>query len=211
MEKNLEMTIIKRKHIECVSARELYEKLDVKSHFSDWFKRMCEYGFAEKEDYITLTQKKVTAQGNASEYTDFAVSIDMAKQICMLQRSEQGKRYRQYFIDIEKRYKEQQTLEYKKARQKSIETRNSFTDTLKTHGYDKQHEYIQTSMQMKKPLGITARKKDMTKTEIQKITDAEYLAEAMLSDEYGYHEVNPVCVEASAEIDRILSRKRITA
>ena len=89
--------------------------------------------------------------------------------------------------------------------------RHDFTETLKTHGYDKQHEYIQTSMQMKKPLGITARKKDMTKAEIQKITAAEYLAEAMLSDEYGYHEVNPVCVEASAEIDRILSRKRITA
>lgn len=101
--------------------------------------------------------------------------------------------------------------ERSKVRDYSKGIRHDFTDTLKMHGYEKQYEYIQTSMQMKKPLGITARKKDMTKAEIQKITAAEYLAEAMLSDEKGYHEVNPVCVEASAEIDRILSRKRITA
>ena len=64
---------------------------------------------------------------------------------------------------------------------------------------------------MKKPLGITAKKNEMTKAEVMKITAAEYLAEAMLADEQGYKEVNPVCVEASTEIERILGNRKITA
>lgn len=210
MEK-LELAITTRRNVQSVSARELHEKLEIKSRFNDWFNRMCEYGFVENEDYKAVTQKKVTAQGNTSEYTDYAVSVDMAKQICMLQRNEKGMEYRRYLLDVERRYKEKQTLEYKKAREKSIETRNGFTGTLQRHGYTKQYEYINTTRAMKKPLGITAKKNDMTKAEVMKITAAEYLAEAMLADEQGYKEVNPVCVEASTEIERILGNRKITA
>lgn len=60
---------------------------------------------------------------------------------------------------------------------------------------------------MKKPFGITAKKDEMTKSEVMKITAAEYLAEAMLADEQGYHEVNPVCVEASEIVNKAMMRK----
>lgn len=88
--------------VETVSARELHEKLEVKSRFNDWFLRMREYGFRENDDYTAVTQKKVTAQGNESEFTEYFISLDMAKEICMIQRSEIGRKFRQYFIECEK-------------------------------------------------------------------------------------------------------------
>lgn len=85
-----------------VSARELHEGLEISTRFNDWYKRMCEYGFAENVDYQAITQKRVTAQGNETTFMDYEISIDMAKQICMIQRTDKGKEYRQYFIDLEK-------------------------------------------------------------------------------------------------------------
>jgi len=85
-----------------VSARDLHEGLEIGTQYTKWFERMCEYGFAENADYRAVSQKRLTAQGNETTYTDHEISIDMAKQICMIQRSEKGKQYRQYFIDLEK-------------------------------------------------------------------------------------------------------------
>lgn len=86
---------------------------------------------------------------------------------------------------------------YQSERKKSIEVRNTFTGELKDRGYQNQHEYIQTTMQMKKPLGITHKKNEMTAKELKAIRASEAMASLLLDDEYGYHEVNPVCVEAS--------------
>lgn len=85
-----------------VSARQLHEGLEINTRFNDWYKRMCEYGFAENVDYQAITQKRVTAQGNETTFMDYQISIDMAKQICMIQRTDKGKQYRQYFLDLEK-------------------------------------------------------------------------------------------------------------
>lgn len=89
-----------------VSARELHEFLEIGSKFNDWFKRMCEYGFVENEDFVAITQKKVTVQGNESEYIDYILKISMAKEISMIQRNEKGKQARIYFIECERRLKE---------------------------------------------------------------------------------------------------------
>ena len=53
-----------------VSGRELHERLGVKTKYKDWFPRMCEYGFTENIDYIAMAQKRATAQGNETTYTD---------------------------------------------------------------------------------------------------------------------------------------------
>lgn len=82
-----------------VSARELHEFLEVGTHFKDWFPRMCEYGFAEGEDYTLLIFEHPQ---NHQPTKDFAISIDMAKEICMIQRNEKGKLARQYFLQLEK-------------------------------------------------------------------------------------------------------------
>ncbi len=82
-----------------VSARELHSFLEVNTKFTDWCKRMFEYGFEEYLDYSLL---KIGKQ-NAHNKTDYALTIDTAKEISMLQRSEKGKQARQYFIACEKK------------------------------------------------------------------------------------------------------------
>lgn len=83
-----------------VSARDLYEKLNIKTAFKDWFPRMCEYGFDEGKDFCSKMSETSSKGGRPSKDAD--ISIDMAKQICMIQRSPEGKQIRQYFIELEK-------------------------------------------------------------------------------------------------------------
>lgn len=88
-----------------VSARELHEQLHIGTAFKDWFPRMAEYGFTEGTDYNMLKIERVQTEGNRvvkREVTDFNISVDMAKQICMIQRTPEGKAVRQYLIDLEK-------------------------------------------------------------------------------------------------------------
>ena len=85
-----------------VPARDLHEKLNIGTQYTKWFERMAEYGFSENVDFQAISQKRLTAQGNETTYIDHNISIDMAKQICMIQRSPEGKQIRQYFIDLEK-------------------------------------------------------------------------------------------------------------
>lgn len=99
---------------------------------------------------------------------------------------------------------------YQSERKKSIETRNTFTDELKERGYKNQYEYIQTTQQMKKPLDITHKKSEMTAKELKAVRASEAMASLLLDDEYGYQEVNPVCVEASKIVSNAV-RKRISA
>lgn len=85
-----------------VMGRDLHEFLEIKTRYNDWFSRMKEYGFEDNSDYLAITQKRVTAQGNITDYVDHVLTIDMAKEISMIQRNEKGKQARQYFIQIEK-------------------------------------------------------------------------------------------------------------
>lgn len=83
-----------------VSARELYNFLEVKTDFTDWIKRMLDYGFDENIDFILLKigEKKVSK----TNPIDYALTIDTAKEISMLQRTDKGKQARRYFIEMEK-------------------------------------------------------------------------------------------------------------
>lgn len=86
-----------------VSARELHEKLEVTDRFSRWFESMLKYGFEEKTDFTSVKFSTLVNNGATRELQDYAISIDMAKEICMIQRSEIGKKFRQYFIECEKK------------------------------------------------------------------------------------------------------------
>ncbi|XBG90100.1 antA/AntB antirepressor family protein [Enterococcus cecorum] len=87
-----------------VSGRELHEFLEVKDNYTDWFKRMTTYGFDENVDFIGLSEKSDKLGGRPR--VDHAMTLDMAKEISMIQRTEKGKQARQYFIQVEKEYKE---------------------------------------------------------------------------------------------------------
>ena len=90
-----------------VLGRELHEFLGVTTRYNDWFPRMVEYGFTEGKDFNLLKNEQVRFEGNREvtrELIDHLLTIDMAKEICMLQRTEVGKQARQYFIQVEKDY-----------------------------------------------------------------------------------------------------------
>lgn len=80
-----------------VSGRELHEALEVKSAYKDWFPRMCEYGFTEGEDFRSFLSESTGGR----PATDHAITIPMAKELCMLQRTEKGSFFRKYFIRVE--------------------------------------------------------------------------------------------------------------
>ena len=80
-----------------VSARELHEFLEVGAHFKDWFPRMCECGFVENIDFSSILSKSTGGRPS----TDYQLTIPMAKELCMIQRTEKGKQTRLYFITLE--------------------------------------------------------------------------------------------------------------
>ena len=85
-----------------VSGRELHEVLGIKTRFDNWMKRMIEYGFSEEIDFTTIVQKWTTAQGNKTSSKDYILTLDMAKHIAMVQRTEIGMQVRNYFLECEK-------------------------------------------------------------------------------------------------------------
>ena len=85
--------------IETVNARELHAFLEVKSKFADWFKnRVSDFGFIENSDFVSAS-KFLERGGRTIEYF---ISIDMAKELSMIERSDKGKQARLYFIECER-------------------------------------------------------------------------------------------------------------
>lgn len=89
-----------------VLGRDLHEFLGVKTPYTQWFDRMKEYGFTEDIDFALVSQKCETnnPKNPYTVRTDHQLTIPMAKELCMLQRTEKGKEARQYFIQIEEQW-----------------------------------------------------------------------------------------------------------
>lgn len=106
-----------------VSGRDLHEFLEVGTPYDKWFPRMCEYGFSEEIDFSTFLSESTGGRPR----TDHALTLYMAKEISMIQRTEKGKQARRYFIEVEKAFKEQyrlpQTPEEKLALTMEVTTR----------------------------------------------------------------------------------------
>ena len=88
-----------------ISARELHEFLEVETRFSDWIKRMFSYGFEEDLDYYSILSNRSDGLPGKPKQ-DYALTLDCAKEISMLQRNEKGKQARRYFIEVEKKTRE---------------------------------------------------------------------------------------------------------
>lgn len=84
-----------------VNGKELHFKLEIQTPYKKWFDRMKEYDFVENKDFFTVGQKSPIANGGFQEITNHLLTISMAKELCMIQRSDIGKRMRQYFIQCE--------------------------------------------------------------------------------------------------------------
>ena len=81
-----------------VSGRELHKVLHIGTEYAKWFSRMCDYGFIDGKDFSSV----LTESTGGRPGIDHSISLDMAKEICMIQRTPEGKAFREYFIRIEK-------------------------------------------------------------------------------------------------------------
>ena len=110
----------------CVSARELHEGLGNKRQFTDWIKqRITRYSFEENIDYIKVSLisqncEIKTGRGGDTKSVDYIITVDMAKELCMVENNELGRKFRKYFIESDKKLKEikeigsKQTKHYEK-------------------------------------------------------------------------------------------------
>lgn len=94
-----------------VSARDLHKGLDIKKRFSAWVEQNFR-DFEENTDFTSVPQGTVVQSGNGTirKYDDYALTLDMAKQLCMMSHSDLGKKYRRYFIELERKWNDPQEV-----------------------------------------------------------------------------------------------------
>ena len=136
-----------------VSGRELHEALEVETRYNDWFKRMSEYGFTEGEDFYSNLSK--TSDGGRPS-TDHQLTIPMAKEICMLQRNEKGKQFRQYFIKVEAAWNSPEMV-----MKRALEIANRKVEELKQRTFS-----LETQIEQDKPKVLFAQAVETAHTSI---------------------------------------------
>lgn len=153
-----------------VSARELHEFLEVSTKFQDWFPRMREYGFTEGQDFNPLKIENVLSQKRERTYTltDYQLTIDMAKEICMLQRNEKGKEARQYFLQLERDWNSPEkvmarALQIAEQKLHTLETENAQQKQLLAE-YSPKASYYDVVLQTPDALSISQIAKDYGKS-----------------------------------------------
>lgn len=110
-----------------VLGRELHDMLGVNSNYTTWFNRMCDYGFKEHVDFETcFPNLESENQHGGQNKVDHQLTIPMAKEICMLQRTERGKECRQYFIQIEEQWNSPDAI-----MQRALQIANSRVEKLR--------------------------------------------------------------------------------
>ncbi|MEL6092889.1 antA/AntB antirepressor family protein [Bartonella schoenbuchensis] len=98
---------INQETIQTVNARELYTFLEVNFNFNDWIKnRIKEYGFLENKDFVSFIQILVKSKQNTRPSMEYYLTLEMAKELAMIERNEKGKQARQYFIECERKTKQ---------------------------------------------------------------------------------------------------------
>ena len=136
-----------------VSGRELHGALEVETRYNDWFKRMSEYGFTEGEDFYSNLSK--TSDGGRPA-TDHQLTIPMAKEICMLQRNEKGKQFRQYFIKVEEAWNSPEMV-----MKRALEIANRKVEELKQRTFT-----LETQIEQDKPKVLFAQAVETAHTSI---------------------------------------------
>ena len=96
-------SVIGAENVNSVNARDLHNRLQSKQDFSTWIKnRIKKYGFEENRDYIIVTEHT-----NGRPLKEYYITLDMAKELAMVENNEKGRQIRLYFIEVEKRMRQQ--------------------------------------------------------------------------------------------------------
>ena len=97
--------LTERDGVQAVMGRDLHNFLEVSTEYRHWFPRMVDYGFEEGKDYAVKNDRVRDSLGREREATNHVISLDMAKEISMIQRTDKGKQARAYFLECERRVK----------------------------------------------------------------------------------------------------------
>ncbi|CAE6906848.1 Putative Phage anti-repressor protein [Pseudomonas marincola] len=122
--------------VQLCSARDLYICLGVTTRFNDWVsRRVAEYGFIEGQDFSMVTQKRVTkGRGGDRRSQEYSLSVDMAKELAMVERTEAGRRIRRYFIDCEKQLRKIAPEVAAECLRKALSPKQQLDLSAKVHG-----------------------------------------------------------------------------
>jgi len=147
-----------------VSGRELHEFLEIGTQYTKWFDRMKEYDFIENVDYVAISQKRLTVQGNETIYNNHNIKIEMAKEISMLQRNEKGKQARRYFLELEMKWNSpemvmKRAMDYLNKRLDNMKTENLVL-TQQVHELKPKADYVDHILKSKSLMAITQISKD---------------------------------------------------
>ena len=99
----IESKEIGNESVQTVNAREMHQFLEVSTRYNDWInKRIRDYGFLENQDFLIVTEKKVTMTDTGEKVSllkDHYITLDMAKELAMVERNDKGREARKYFIE----------------------------------------------------------------------------------------------------------------
>lgn len=135
MSNEIEIFNTLNKETRTVSARELHERLEITERFNSWFGRMCQYGFSEEsKDFCGCKVFNTLANQYIDDYN---ISIDMAKEICMIQRNDAGKMFRRYFIEVEKEWNNSPMMQIIRQSKSPYETSLALAELFKKEKEEK--------------------------------------------------------------------------
>lgn len=171
-----------------VSAYELHGQLEIITPFSIWFKRrVADYGFKEGQDFVTILLESTGGR----KQTDYIISVDMAKELSMVEKTEKGKSIRRYLIEVENAFRKQLIRDSSKI------TRRELTDVIKDSGEnDRMHgfAYSQYTKLVYKKTGIEYIKSKnfrdtLTTDQLKAVEGLEKLTEGYLRLGYTYQQI----------------------
>lgn len=186
---------INNEEVNTVNARELWQKLGVKTQFKDWMpRRIDEYGFEEGRDFTVLKNERGRNANGKFCSKEYLISLDMAKELAMVENNEQGRKIRHYFIEVEKAYRKQLAASDPIARKLASEIHNKAVSQvqrdldglenvicqyLHKHNYSIDGEFWKTyRIGKKENLSLYNQK---VQSLIKQIVDPKLIAKVMLS------------------------------
>ncbi|EJO0336061.1 antA/AntB antirepressor family protein [Campylobacter coli] len=155
--------------INSVNAREIYKYIKITSNFAEWInRRINHYNFIENQDYII---ELVYTKGRPRK--EYYVTLDMAKELCMVENNEKGRQARRYFIECEKRLK---NLEQEKMQKLAFHQSLGYKSQLKQQKehYENKIKALQYDLENKKELSFKRKLSKEELLELRKILARDY-------------------------------------
>ncbi|HEF1770904.1 TPA: antA/AntB antirepressor family protein [Campylobacter jejuni] len=155
--------------INSANAREIFQFLNSEQEYANWIKnRISHYDFIENQDYII---ELVYTKGRPRK--EYYVTLDMAKELCMVENNEKGRQARRYFIDCEKRLKNLEAEQMQKLAFRQSLGYKSQLKQQKEH-YENKIKALQYDLEHKKELSFKRKLSEKELLELRKILAKDY-------------------------------------